>query len=394
MVMTSAPRLRRVHRSRPRVGSSRWFRGYRWPVVVGWLIVLSIMAWVLFFRADHVPRAPEALAGDTPSERSGQLLQAAGKRLAVKLPADDAPHENTTEWWYYSGHVQTDAGERYSFHVAVFLLQGALTHMAFHGSLLDHQSGKHYTEQARTEGKPSDGRADGFGFTFGPWQITGSGPKHTVKMAGKGFAVDLALNDRQAPLLHQAPGTPVAGLLELGVAGSTYYTSRPRMKAEGSLMIEGVNKPVRGEVWFDHQWGDFEASKLRWNWFALQLTDGADLMIFELFDRQGASVLRMGTYAKDTVVTALGAADFTAKARGTWKSPSSGVVYPMDWTLAVPGKGVDLKLEPVIRHSQFDARLTTLNVYWEGAVKAGGSQTGVGFMELSGYEPVSGAGGK
>ena len=114
-------------------------------MVIGWLIVLSIMAWVLFFRPAHVPRAPEGLPGNAPSERSGQLLQAAGRRPAVKLPADDAPHENTTEWWYYSGHVQTDAGERYSFHVAAFLLQGAMTHMAFHGSLLDHQSGKHYT---------------------------------------------------------------------------------------------------------------------------------------------------------------------------------------------------------------------------------------------------------
>jgi predicted secreted hydrolase len=54
----------------------------------------------------------------------------------------------------------------------------------------------------------------------------------------------------------------------------------------------------------------------------------------------------------------------------------------------VPGKGLDLKLEPVIRHSQFDARITTLNLYWEGAVKLSGSQGGVGFMELSGYEGV------
>jgi predicted secreted hydrolase len=60
----------------------------------------------------------------------------------------------------------------------------------------------------------------------------------------------------------------------------------------------------------------------------------------------------------------------------------------MDWTITVPGTGVDLKLEPVIRNSQFDALLKTLNLYWEGAVKLSGSHGGVGFMELSGYEKV------
>lgn len=46
-----------------------------------------------------------------------------------------------------------------------------------------------------------------------------------------------------------------------------------------------------------------------------------------------------------------------------------------------------LKVDPVFRASQFDARTTTLNVYWEGAVKVSGSHAGVGFMELSGYNP-------
>lgn len=387
--MTAHPPIR-LRRAKPRLGSSRWFRRYRMPVLLGWFIVLAVIAWLILIRSNPPSLAAQPMA--VPSERSGLLTQAQGKLPAVNLPADDAPHESLTEWWYYSGHLQTDSGQRYSFHVATFLRQGALAHTAFHGSLRDHRSGKQYTDQARTVGKPADGRRDGFSFSHGPWQMTGSGAKHAVKMAGRDFAVDLALNDDFSPVLHQAPGTPVAGLLDLGSAGSSYYTSRPRMKAEGSLTIEGVSKTVRGEVWFDHQWGDFEASALRWNWFALQLADGADLMIYELFDRQGVPVQRMGTYVKEGVVNALGAADFKTSSLGTWKSKASGVVYPMDWTIEVPGKGVDLKLEAVVRTSQFDARLTTLNVYWEGAVKISGSQSGVGFMELSGYEPALASG--
>ncbi|MDS4013300.1 MAG: lipocalin family protein [Candidatus Accumulibacter sp.] len=375
---------RRSHtaRGKARPGSARWFRRYRWLVIAGWLIALLVVLWVLFFRVDKPSNGlPTMSLGSEPS------AGAAGGNLApVKLPADDAVHEQLTEWWYYSGHLQTEAGERYSFHMAAFVRRGTLTHTVFHGSLLDHQNEKLYAEQARTAGVPADMRRDGFAFSYGDWQLRGSGEQHAAKMAGKDFRLEVQLTDRLPPVLHQVPGTPVAGLLDFGAAGKSYYTSRPRMSAQGTLSIGGTAKAVRGEVWFDHQWGDFEAAKLRWNWFALQLADGADLMIFELFDRQGGPVLRMGTYAKEGKAEGLASSDFATNARGSWKSPSTGTVYPMDWTISIPAKGLSLKVDPVIRWSQFNALTTTMNVYWEGAVKVSGSHTGVGFMELSGYQ--------
>jgi predicted secreted hydrolase len=307
----------------------------------------------------------------------------------VKLPADDAVHDQLTEWWYYSGHLQSESGERYSFHVAAFLRKGTLTHTVFHGSLLDHQSEKLYAEQARTAGIPVEMKRDGFSFSYGDWQLRGDGAQHATKMAGKDFRLELKMNDRLPPVIHQVPGAPVAGLLDFAAAGKSYYTSRPRMNAQGTLTIGGTPKTVRGEVWFDHQWGDFEAAQLRWNWFALQLADGADLMIYELFDRQGGPVLQMGTYVKDGKADALAASDFTTHARGSWKSPSTGTVYPMDWTISIPAKGMKLKVDPVIRWSQFNALTTTMNVYWEGPVKVSGSHNGVGFMELNGYSTAA-----
>lgn len=66
----------------------------------------------------------------------------------------------------------------------------------------------------------------------------------------------------------------------------------------------------------------------------------------------------------------------------------------MDWTIAVPSRGLRLVVDPAIRESEFDALTTTLNVYWEGAIKVSGSHKGVGFMELSGYEPEKQPAGK
>ncbi len=378
-------------RGRARPGSSRWFRRYRWLVISGWVLIMLAVGWVLIFRSE---KAPVAAALPPASERP----QASGKSAAamppVSLPADDAPHAMLTEWWYYSGHLQTASGERFSFHLATFLRQGTLTHTVFHGSLLDHRNGKLFSEQTRTAGNPSQGRKNGFDFSHGAWQMRGEGSRHVAKMAGKGFALDLQLNDQSPPVLHQAPRTPQAGLLDFAAAGLSYYTSRPRMAAEGTLTIDGQAMQVTGDVWFDHQWGDFEAAQLRWNWFALQLTDGADIMLFELFDLQGAPVLRMGTHVKGGVVTALGAQDFTTTSHGSWTSSASGVVYPVDWTISLPAWDARLKIEPVLRASEMDARTTTLNVYWEGAVKVGGSHAGLGFMELSGYSPKMGQGTK
>ena len=383
--ITSSYGGRRHSRGKAHAGSARWFRRYRWLVITGWLAILMVVVWVLFMRSEPLP-VPSGAASRVATLASASAD--AGLLPPVRLPADDAVHDKLTEWWYYSGHLQTDSGEKYSFHLASFLRRGTLTHTVFHGSLLDHRTEKRYTEQARTAGNPSDGRRDGFNLSFGKWQLQGNGEKHLAKMAGKDFSLDLQLDDRNAPVLHQAPGTPVAGLLDFAAAGKSYYTSRPRMTAHGTLTVEGQRKAVRGEVWFDHQWGDFEAANLRWNWFALQLTDGADIMIFELFDRQGKPVQRMGTYARNGTVTALGDADIALGSTASWMSPESGVRYPLDWTVAIPSRGLQLQVDPVIRASEFDSRTTTLNVYWEGAVKVSGSHNGGGFMELSGYEPV------
>ncbi|RDE51898.1 MAG: hypothetical protein DVS81_02965 [Candidatus Accumulibacter meliphilus] len=381
--MSSSYDSRRHSRGKAQAGSARWFRRYRWLVIAGWLALLAVVAWTLVMPAAPRPVVTGA-AGQAAAAASANAK--AGNLLPVMLPADDAVHDKLTEWWYYSGHLQTNSGEKYSFHLASFLRRGTLTHTVFHGSLLDHQTEKRYTEQARTAGNPADGRRDGFNFSFGNWQLQGNSERHLAKMAGKDFSLDLQFVDKNPPVLHQAPGTPIAGLLDFAAAGKSYYTSRPRMSVQGTLTLHGEQKAVLGEVWFDHQWGDFEAAKLRWNWFALQLSDGADIMIFELFDRQGKPVQRMGTYTRNGTISALGDGDIGLSSSGRWKSPASGVSYPLDWTLSIPSKGVQLQVDPVIRASEFDARTTTLNVYWEGAIKLSGSHSGVGFMELSGYE--------
>lgn len=386
-------RSRRIHHAPPRVGSTRWFRRYRVFVVLGWLLVLAAGAWLLFSppsgRVASRGESPVATVAVEPKAKTVAVATpasvASAPAAAVKAAVDDAPHGSAFEGWYSMGHLQAESGEVFSFWVTTLLRPGATV---FQGALLDHQSGKQYTDQLKLDGAAAARGGEGFAFSSVAWQFSGAGPGQAVKVAGKEFSLDLTMRDTQAPVVHGA-----AGALVVKALGKSSYVSRPRLQAAGTVSVGGVSRSVRGEVWFDHQWGDFDPAGVRWNRFALQLEKGAELMVYEVLDAKGAARLRVGSYVQAGVVTALGAADFKATARGTWTS-SSSVVYPMDWTITVPGKGVEVKLEPVIRRSQFNARASTSSVYWKGAVKVSGSSGGVGFAELQGYPVVAPVVGK
>ena len=178
------------------------------------------------------------------------------------------------------------------------------------------------------------------------------------------------------------------GLLDFGTAGESYYYSRTRMPANGVVTVGTTSYNVSGQVWFDHQWGDFESTQLSWDWFALQLSDGSDIMFYQLRDANGRPFLDSGTLTQNGRTTTLTAADFQSVAQRRWTSPRTGIEYPIEWLVRLPNLGLDLRLTPVIDHSEFDARSTTFNAYWEGAVRIEGDRSGVGFVELGGYQLI------
>ncbi len=57
----------------------------------------------------------------------------------------------------------------------------------------------------------------------------------------------------------------------------------------------------------------------------------------------------------------------------------------MGWIVSLAEEGLELQVDPVLRNSEFDARGTTRNVYWEGDVQISGTHGGQGFVELVGY---------
>ena len=338
----------------------------------------------------------------------------------IVLPRDDGPHRRLTEWWYYTGHLATDAGRRFGFEFVVFRAERGdfPVSWASHLALTD-EAGHRFLYGQRTEigpqvdGSPRgpDGVPQGFGLTVTgydpsraaapmgmPWTMSGaSGRDHlaaalsATEAASSGQAGPFGLNldlatDRPA-VLHDK-----IGYIDFGLAGGSYYYSRPRMAATGTLQLDGETFRVTGDAWFDHQWGDFiSVGGGGWDWFAVNLADGTDLTVSLVRDASGAYPLVYGTLVHpDGTFSHLDRAAFTVDVLDRWTSTRTGTIYPAKWHVTVPGTGLDITLTPTLPDQELDTRSTTGVVYWEGsqqvtATKDGRPIAGEAYVELTGY---------
>ncbi|MCF6203282.1 MAG: hypothetical protein L3J59_06350 [Methylococcaceae bacterium] len=302
----------------------------------------------------------------------------------VVLPKDDGHHSDGMEWWYYNGHLVTESGKEFSFHFTTFLVNNLTTQTVFHSSLTDHQSGYHFTDQVRVGGNLSAEAENKFNFRHLSWVMQGSNGSDVLKVENEKFAFDLSLESTLPVVLHGDHG-----VLPLGSFGKSYYYSRTRMNISGILDTGGVKESVKGEAWFDHQWGDFYTDKMSWVWFSIQLENGMDLMLYQISDKYGSPISYNGSISKNGKTEILNQDDFILVPKKNWVSAKTKKSYSIEWAVKVPQKEIDLVVKSVVKNSEFDAKLTTYLVYWEGAIEINGSHKGKGFLELNGYSDLA-----
>jgi predicted secreted hydrolase len=200
-------------------------------------------------------------------------------------------------------------------------------------------------------------------------------------------AIDLVLNAGKPVVLQGERGLSRKGP-EPGNA--SFYYSLTRMPAQGTVRIGPHTLAVEGLAWMDREWSTSALGPdlVGWDWFALQLDDGRDLMLYRLRRRDGSA----DPWSGGALVDGAGAAhplthdDVQVDALGTWTSPRSGVRYPSGWRVAVPAARLAIEITPRLR----DQELSVGMRYWEGAVAvrgtaAGRPAAGHGYVELVGY---------
>jgi len=324
------------------------------------------------------------------------------------FPRDHGAHpEYRTEWWYYTGNLTDSAGNQYGYQLTFF--RSALTpdlpertsdlatnqiymaHFAVtNGAANDHQSFERFSRGAGglagATGEPA------YAVWLEDWAVRTIEPGVTRLQAsapgeGGAVALDLTLRETQPPVLHGKQGLSQKGP-EAGNA--SYYYSLVQIETTGTVTSQGETVEVTGLSWMDHEFGTsaLSANAVGWDWFSMQLDNGAVLMLAQVRTADGGVMPQFeGTYvAADGKPETITAADLTLTASAQWTSPRTQITYPSGWQMAIARLNIALTVEPLIGDQEMEVSF----VYWEGAVTIEGTIAdqpvqGVGYVELTGY---------
>lgn len=326
--------------------------------------------------------------------------------VPVTFPRDEGPHDNRLEWWYYSGHLTDEDGGEYGFHFVVFQSQdsstsgessapgdGAPPGYAAQFGLTDVGANRHVQAARFSSGEQPQAGPGLTGLRVADWSLSANPEKHVLDAGVDRVRLSLTMTPTKPPALHNE-----IGWLAAPTTGWSYYYSRPRMAAEGTLVLDGRRLTVVGDVWMDHQWGEFFVlgNPAGWQWFGVQLDDGTDLMVTQTrnvdgdFEALYGSLIDPDGSLRPLRPDSGSPGDIELFTAGSWTSPHTGADYPTGWTIRLPSQGIQLDLSPVIADQEIISTRPESAIYWEGKVSVTGTRNGIpvtgdGYVELTGY---------
>ena len=324
--------------------------------------------------------------------------------LEFAFPRDHGKHPDfQTEWWYFTGNVDSHAGSKWGFQLTFFrrsMVKEPTRCSAWairdvypaHFAISDINGGRFFhTETISREGPGLAGAAlDDLNIYVRDWNAQRDSKIIRVSAREGEYAIDLELLPEKPLTLHGNSGFSRKGDSE---SQASYYYSFTRLKAEGTLTFAGQVHKISGFSWMDHEFGSsiLLPDQAGWDWFSLQLDDGSDIMVFHLRKRDGRIEKPFGTVVPRTgPIIDLEERDIFIKPIGFWTSPRTKAVYPAGWIIEIPDLQINLVVKPYIEDQEISGGESTGIIYWEGAVaikgtNAGNQVNGRGYVELTGY---------
>lgn len=324
----------------------------------------------------------------------------------LQFPRDHANHpEYRIEWWYYTGNLADSGSRRFGFQLTFFRAglrnrpenpsRWAVRDLFMaHLALSDLETGVFRFAERLNRAGP--GWAGASTETYRVWNESweaalDSDGRHRLRARDQDFGIDLELEPGRKPLLHGQSGLSRKGAQE---GNASHHYSLTRMPTRGRIRIDGREFEVGGLSWMDHEFGTnfLGPEQIGWDWFALQLDSGQDLMLFQV--RRSDS--KLDPHSGGTLLEAsgqsrgLGRSDFTMEPVKTWQSPHSGARYPIQWRLSFPGQRLSLTVTAAQQDQELRTPRSTQVTYWEGAVVVTGTRgadpvAGRGYLEMTGY---------
>lgn len=345
------------------------------------------------------------LAQPTPTANGGAEWKEVLPPLSLEFPRDHGSHpEYRTEWWYFTGRLESEAGEPFGYQFTIFR-QGFIAGkpaegepdltprhiLAGHFAIADIGAGefRHADRIRRAGAGYAEARENRLHTWIGDWE-TEQLEDGSIRMIAADREAEIAIDFTLAPVKpYVLQG--IGGYSQKGddPGNASSYVTNPRMKTVGTLVSGGRKHRVSGESWFDHEWGTSQLGEdvEGWDWFGLHLDDGRELMVYYLRREDGGPAAHSsGTLiARDGSTKRLTLEDYTLEPLSTWTSPETGIAYPLEWRIRIPGADIDITSTPPLEGCEMRTEESTGITYWEGPVELNGSVTGRGYMELTGY---------
>jgi predicted secreted hydrolase len=323
--------------------------------------------------------------------------------LNLSFPVDFGSHDAyRTEWWYVTGWLDDD-GHPVGFQLTFFrtrLLINAANTSAFaprqvyfaHAALSDPRLGRVLFAERSARGGfgLAEAKAGDTDVHIQNWRLMRDAKDNRLfaKAEDATFALDLAMTASGAPLLEGDRGLSQKGPDKNNA--SAYY-SLPQLLVTGTLREQGKRRTVTGRAWLDHEWSTsyLDPDAKGWDWLGVNFDDGGALMAFQMRRPDGTALYSAATRRfPDGNITRSHTPEVSFTATRTWRSPHTGVRYPVSQQVRV-GASV-LALTPLMDDQEIDASQSTGTIYWEGAVRVvdqagGASGKGNGYLELTGY---------
>ena len=324
-----------------------------------------------------------------------------------EFPRDYFNHPDyQTEWWYYTGNLQSSDGREFGFELTFFregvsrdpakastwdLQDLYVAHFAV--SDLDGKKFLH-TERSNRSGPGIAGADRSLHKIWnGNWSVICKDGSEKLSAMADQFAINLTLASQKPVVIHGQNGI---SRKSAGEGRASHYFSETRLRASGRLEIGSKQYDVAGLAWMDHEFftQQLDANQEGWDWFSLQLDDNTELMLFNIRRKDGS----VDPYSAGTFVDAMGNSrelsrrDFQLEPMGSgkWTSPATRATYPMQWKIRVPSLGIDLEATTGLPSQEVSNSSEIVPTYWEGAIVLTTAKSvavrGSGYLEMTGYD--------
>lgn len=333
--------------------------------------------------------------------------QATGQR-SWSFPKDHGVHPDyRTEWWYFTGNLADDKGGKYGYQLT-FFRQGTrreinegpnawsvadiyLAHFAI--ADINRKSFWFSEQTSRTGPGLAGAKPDAMDVWCLNWSARMDKGRIFLEASREDVHLKLELIARKRPVFHGEKGLSKKGSLP---GQASWYYSFTDLQTRGTLRTKASKKQtaVYGTSWFDQEFGSNQLAEgqLGWDWFALRLSDGRDLMLYMMRKKDGTvEASSSGTLVeKDGRVRHVKRAEIALEVLDYWKSPRSGARYPAQWRITIPSADLKLEVSPLLSDQELNTAASTGVVYYEGAIAGAGKSAGKsisceGYVEMTGY---------